>query len=80
MQSSERDLFSAAKLLLAKIDAPSGAVSISTFMRADHDMVLRVFLRPDFRHLARLVPHEWEGYSVMCEVSEPPRMESPTRH
>lgn len=80
MHSSERDLFSAAKLLLAKIDAPSGAVSISTFMRADHDMVLRVFLRPDFRHLARRVPLEWEGYSVMCEVSEPPRMEIRTRH
>jgi hypothetical protein len=73
MQSSERDLFSAAKHLLAKIDAPNGAVSISTFTVADRGLALRVFLRPDFRHLARRVPLEWEGFSVMCEIADTPR-------
>lgn len=73
MQTSERDLYSAARHLLAKIDAPSGAVSISTFTGAEQGIALRVFLRPDFRHLARRVPTEWEGFIVMCEVAETPR-------
>lgn len=73
MRTLERDPYSAARHLLARIDAPSGAVSISTFTNAGSSLALRVFLRQDFRHLAGRVPSEWEGFKVLCEVSEIPK-------
>ena len=73
MRTLERDPYSAAKHLLARIDAPNGAVSISTFSCAGDRLALRVFLRQDFRHLAGKVPNEWEGFKVLCEVAELPR-------
>jgi hypothetical protein len=73
MRTLERDPYSAAKHLLARIDAPSGAVSVSTFSCAGSSLALRVFLRQDFRHLANKVPSEWEGFKVLCEVAELPR-------
>jgi hypothetical protein len=58
------------------LSAPSGALSISSFLKETGETVLRVFVRPEHRYLVARVPLTWKGVSVECDIAEVPVMSS----
>lgn len=62
----------AAQHLLKKINARPGSVSISSYWMGGEGVALKVYLPPEFKSLKAELPHTWEGYKVLCEISSPP--------
>lgn len=72
MSRATADPFAAAQHLMLKLNARPGDLSISTFSNQESQL-LRVFLRPGSRYHKQDIPQTWEGFTVLCEVSESPK-------
>jgi hypothetical protein len=68
------DIYDAAVDLAAKLNAPTGAIGISSFIRSDGDAIIVVHVRPQFKHLTSRIPAKWMGFDVEWDVSEMPSM------
>lgn len=75
MSRTTADPTSAARHLMSKLNARPGELSISTFRDCD-DQLLRVFLTPGSKYHKQDIPKQWEGFTVLCEYAETPKLET----
>jgi len=71
---STPDVQIAALALEAKMAAPPGAFSISSFIKRSGETVLLVHVLPRFGHLASRIPSELMGVKIECDVVDLPIM------
>lgn len=73
MYDDQRNAVTAAEHLLKRLHNPShSAVSISTFFRPKKSLALKVFISPQYKHLASMVPNNQDGFDVLYEIATPP--------
>ena len=68
------DIYDVASDLAAKLHAPTGAISISSFLAASGKTVIVVHVRPKFKYLASQIPNRWMGFEVEFDIAELPSM------
>jgi hypothetical protein len=68
------DIDDVASNLATKLHAPTGAISISSFLSASGETIIVVHVRPQFKYLTSRIPSRWMGFGVEFDVTEPPSM------
>lgn len=68
------DIYAVASDLATKLQAPTGAISVSSFLGASGETIIIVHVRPQFKYLASRIPNRWMGFEVEFDVAEPPSM------
>lgn len=68
------DLKDVAINLTAKLAAPLGAVSVSSFRCKSGETILVLHISPKFSHLSAQIPREWMGVKIEYDIAEYPTM------
>lgn len=67
----------AAAKLIEALGGYEGIVGISSYRDASGVQCLRVFISPNSKHRKQFIPPVWMGFPVVCEIADPPSMNSP---
>lgn len=68
------DISDAARDLMLKLCAPSGAISISSFVGVSGKTIIVVHVRPPFKYLTSRIPNVWMGFDVEFDIVAAPTM------
>ncbi|MCY1378737.1 hypothetical protein D9M69_663980 [compost metagenome] len=68
------DIYDAASELAAKLHAPTGSISINSFLGTSGETIIVVHVRPQFKYLTSRIPSRWMGFEVEFDIAELPSM------